>query len=181
MGLTRTRKYDTSTVIGEIESKVKAKLNVVITGSGLYITKKNKEKNLVASINLEQFPSCCGAAVISNLWVSFDCRRSGIGTLVSQIALHLAHEKEYGLVLATDILEHNDSVKIAKRLGTLVKTFTNPKTTNKLYMYKFIPRLMEKELGFVTEADKVIIEPQLGVVEMPQPQEENIIRRAYNL
>lgn len=98
-------------------------------------------------IKIASFPGCCGIAVITGLYVEENQREQGLGTLLTQIALHIAATEEKGLVIATDV-EEKFSTNIAEALDFVEKhNFVNPLTDNSILVWHTHPKKLAN-LGF---------------------------------
>lgn len=70
---------------------------------------KAKSRQTVAKFSIVGLPGCCGVAVSCLAYVSPGYRKKGLGKLLNELRLQIAHEWGYSCVIATNIQKSDDS------------------------------------------------------------------------
>ena len=77
-----------------------------------------------------QLPGCCGVMLLYNVRIRFDFQNKGIGTQVFKIVEKIAEEKNFTILMCTDVVGRT-SERIIEKLGWHhIFSFVNKKTEN---------------------------------------------------
>lgn len=125
----------------------KYELRLVIKQAGdqeqVIFTDEEKKYNntVIASWELVQMKNCCGACVSTAAEVREKFRGLGIGSLLNQMRVKMAKSDNYGVLFCTAVISSKCKAEktqqhILERNGwTLVHSFVNPRSKNKVGMY----------------------------------------------
>jgi len=107
---------------------------VLEQGNPTPFTLVNEEAGLIiARWNLQEMPSCCGIAIMSEFFVNPRSRKTGVGKEISKLIRLIAKKMNYRILLGTDVITntyHQQSLKRDK-FKSLLK-FRNRNTGNRI-------------------------------------------------
>jgi hypothetical protein len=102
----------------------------------------------LSSFTLGELPNCCGVTVLQSFLTTLPLKK-GFGSLINKIAIAKAKEQGYTLVMGTDLASNRSHKAMLLKNGwSLVDTFVNNRTKNKLNVYTYKINRSKKDLIF---------------------------------
>lgn len=118
-----------------------AELPITLTYTGIesYMCRPKEEGRFflstrtatIAEFTLVCMPGCCGIVISTRVKVDIRYRNKGIGTLLNQMRIQMAHDAGYGVIMCTDVIHNEPQQAILKKNNWWrAFMFPNPRTSN---------------------------------------------------
>lgn len=85
---------------------------------------------------LAGFPGCCGACILTSVYVQYEYQNRGIGTALNKFRIALAKKLEYSIIVCTCIDGPTKRI-MEKNEWQKVLNFMNKRTYNNVEMYVY--------------------------------------------
>lgn len=87
----------------------------------------------ISWFSLSELPGCCGILVSHNAHVCQEYRGRGVGTLLNELRIHMAHKFRYSILLCTtDIYNKAENKVLDRNKWKSIQKFKNERTGNSI-------------------------------------------------